>query len=438
MSLFPEIGSITFHAMVGCALIFSFSLAVSWRQMWNIFDPLWRTLLFVSINVSEVLFYCQPGSWETIYVVAAYTMFLIGFNVGWYLRRGTTQKAARIEFRGPGPKMTAVLLSLAATLVLIYDGFVTWRIGPGLLSGIDPDTIKVTVTQGGFGIFKYLVIVGGMLLLPLLVQAYVIHRLYVVTALGLIIYLFHYFLFGFSKTGLFLIAFDFGIIAHYYQISIGRSLLRKGFILVAMAIGAIPAYAALRLAASARGITPGTMLLHSLVGLGSGSYMYFCLGGVGAFEDLTYPKKLAFFFDNLLSPLRLKEWEPVPYGAFIEEYLTGGGTPGFGATPFLFQSGYLLLGWGGILYCFGLGVAISVVRSLKTDLITFFVLVNVVLYAVGDPGTAQSAVVAFLIVSPIFLTLKAGGLAQGRRLFVPILGARRFRRVVARVRDVRD
>ncbi len=437
MSLFPEVGSITFQAMAGCALIFALSMAVSWRQLWNIFDPLWRMLLFVSINVTEVLFFCQSESWERIYVVTAYVAFLSGLNVGWYLRRGTTQKAFCIEFRGPGPKMTVVFLSLAVALVLVFDGFVTWRIGPGLLSGIDPDFIKVTVTQGGFGIFRYLVIVGGMLLLPLLVHAYVVHRLYVVTAFGLIIYLFHYFLFGFSKIGLFLIAFDLGIIAHYYQISIGRSLLRKGFILVAMAIGAIPAFATLNLAASQRGMTPGTLLLHSLVSLGSGSYMYFCLGGVGAFEGLSYAKKLAFFFDNLLSPLRLKAWEPVPYGAFIEEYLTGGGTPGFGANPYLFQSGYLLLGWGGVLYCFVLGVAISVVRSLKTDLITFFVLVNLVLFPVGDPGTAQSTVVAFLIISPIFLVLKVGGMAQGRRLFVPILRARRFRRLVARLREVR-
>lgn len=427
MSVFPEAGSITFQAISACLLIFLISLFVTRRMLWNIFDPLWRALLNISINVVEVLYFC-PGKWEASYVVLAYVMFLIGLKLGSSGRGGKVAQLSPADYRGPGPKMTIVLLSFAAMLLLIYDGFVAWRIGPGLLSGESPDVIKVTVTAGGFGIFKYFAVAGGLLFLPLLVHAYWIHRLRVLSFFGLIFFLFNTFIFGFSKAGFVFIVFDFGIILHYYKISTGYSVIKNRSILIAMAIGAIPAYMVVSQVASLRTTTPDRVLLDSLIGLGAGSYMYFCLGGWEAFDRLTYLKKLSYFFDNLLSPLRIKPWESVPYGAFIEDYLTGGGTPGFGANPYLFHSGHLLFGWGGALYCLALGLLIAKVRSLRTNLITFFVLVYMAFSWVADPGTAHSAMVAFLIVSPVLLTLKLGAMVQGRRLFMPVIVARGLRR----------
>jgi hypothetical protein len=89
----------------------------------------------------------------------------------------------------------------------------------------------------------------------------------------------------------------------------------------------------------------------------------------------------------------------------VVEHVTGVALPGFGANPYLFFDGHFLFGWGGIGYCLLLGWLIALIRSLRINLIAFYVLVKLALYLPVDPGIAMSAIVSLILIVPFLFFL---------------------------------
>jgi hypothetical protein len=121
--------------------------------------------------------------------------------------------------------------------------------------------------------------------------------------------------------------------------------------------------------------------------------------------------------------LRFKAWAPLSYSGMVSTYLTGVELPGFGANPYPFVNGHFLFGWGGVVYCFGVGALLSYARTRRTDLLTFYILNQAAIVFVADPGITQAYVVALLVISPALILVNLAAWTQRRRLLVPVAAA---------------
>ncbi|GEM_PF-4505930 len=398
------------------SFFFLASLFLLRRTIWNIFDPLILLLFNVSSNIGLVLALSDLENPISYYIIVGFCLFLLGLR---FSRKKQTSSPDWSR-RGPGRQTTVFLLVIVTMLYLIYDAFIFSRVGLGIFGGANPDTVKVTVTQGGYGLFNRLTNVSALLYLPLLAQVYFIHRMKLITFLSISFYLFQNIVFGFSKAGFFFIIFDIGLIAYYYQVALGHPLITKRFIILTALVGLIPAILVLQTVSSIYGTTVSESVVTRLIATGSGSYMYFTLNGGAAFHPMSFADKILLYFDNLLSPLRLKQWAPLGYMAIVGQQLTGVAKPGFGANPYLFVDGHFLFGWFGVFYCLALGLIIATTRSLKINFIYFYILVKFAMYLVADPGMVQSGIVVLIMVSPCLAFLYFTAMAQHRRIFLSI------------------
>ena len=188
----------------------------------------------------------------------------------------------------------------------------------------------------------------------------------------------------------------------YNQI-LGKPAISRNVVVVFGILGLLAAYGVLSIVSAQAETSIAESISGRFIATSSGSYSYFVLNGSQAFDSVSLANRLLLYFDNLLSPLRIKEWAPLGYMAEVVAFLTGAEMPGFGPNPYFFVDGHFLFGTlGGLIYCFGLGTLISYIRRLQTNTILFYVLVKLVFYLPVDPGIAQSTIVALLFVAPIY------------------------------------
>ena len=151
--------------------------------------------------------------------------------------------------------------------------------------------------------------------------------------------------------------------------------------------------------------------------------MYFLLDGSNAFIHTGLPERLGLFFDTLLSSLRFKAWAPLSYSGIVSTYITGVELPGFGTNPYPFVAGHFLFGWGGILYCFGVGALLSFVRTRRMNLLAFYAANQGAIVFVTDPGITQAQIIAMLVISPAFAIVWLIASSQGKRMLESVASA---------------
>ena len=421
MTLLPNLVEIGLWLALVAMLCFLISIAVSRRLLWNVADPLLLVFLNVGLNVAIVVVLADAGGESTIaYVLTGFGAFLVGLHS---FRERSETTGALPTLRAPGRAATLILLGTAAAFYLVYDAFLVSQLGLGIFGSGNPDIAKVTVTQGGYGLFRHLYVAANLFYLPLLVHSFVVYRRRSVLLFGALLFLVQNVVFNFSKSGFVFAIFDLGLLAQFYHVALGKRVLSLRLAALIALVGLVPAVLVLSVVTALAGVSIPQMVLTRLAATGSGTYMYFVLEGSAAFHHTEFVPRLGLFFDVLLSSLRLKAWAPLSYQGIVSTYITGVELPGFGANPFPFVVGHFLFGWGGVLYCFAVGAFLSYARTRRTNLLAFYLLNQSAIVFVSDPSIAQSYVIAMLVISPAVVLVNLVASTQRRRLLVPVRAA---------------
>jgi hypothetical protein len=421
MTLLPNLAIIGLWLAIVAGLCMLVSIVVSRRLLWSVADPLLLVFLNMGLNVAIVVVLAGAGQESVIaYVLVGFVAFLAGLHTF----RGNRDDPGTVSvLRAPGRTATLLLLATAAAFYLVYDAFLMSQIGLGIFSGANPDSAKVTLTQGGNGLFRHLYVAANLFYLPLLVHSYVVYRRRFVLVLGVLLFLIQNVVFNFSKSGFVFVIFDLALIARFYESALGKRVLSLRVAATVALVGLVPAILVLGVISTLSGVSIPAMVLTRLAATGSGTYMYFVLDGANAFHGIDFISRAGLFFDVLLSSLRFKAWAPLSYSGMVSTYLTGVELPGFGANPYPFVNGHFLFGWGGVVYCFGVGALLSYARTRRTDLLTFYILNQAAIVFVADPGITQAYVVALLVISPALILVNLVAWTQRRRLLVPVAAA---------------
>ncbi|MFL5618863.1 MAG: hypothetical protein ACJ79A_10805 [Gemmatimonadaceae bacterium] len=418
MTLLPDLVAIGLWLALVASLCVLVSIVVSWRLLWNVADPLLLVFVNVGLNVAIVVVLADARQESAIaYVLAGFVAFLAGLHTFRSRRRADEIAPA---LRAPGRGATLLLLGTAAALYLVYDAFIISQVGIGVFGSENPDIAKVTVTQGGYGVFRHLYVAANLFYLPLLVHSFVVYRRRSVLVFGALLFLIQNLVFNFSKAGFVFAIFDLGLLAQFYQNALGKRVLSLRLAGLVALVGLVPALLVLGVVSALSGVSILQMVLTRLAATGSGTYMYFVLDGSAAFYHMELPARLVLFFDVLLSSLRLKPWAPLSFPGMVSTHLTGVELPGFGANPYPFVAGHFLFGWGGVLYCFGVGALLSFARTRRANLLVFYIMNQSVLVFVADPGITQAYVIALLVIAPAVFLVNLVAWTQRRRLLVPV------------------
>jgi hypothetical protein len=367
-------------------------------------------LLNVSFNAGIVFFLFINGQVDfsiALYILIGTLFFCLGLNSR-KIRIGQAV-VARTKAFGLSPKVTVIFILVSLFYQIIAMSFMFKQIGFGILTGsVNPDLIKVSLTQDGMGIFRHIGVAGELLFIPLVAHAFFTYKMRRLAAACVVFFALKFLVFPMSKSGLVFLVFDLGILMHFYEVKFNYTILKtKKLMLIALA-GLIPAFIVLANISSTYGVTIPAMLVERLIVTGYGTYQYFLSGGMFLFENLSILEKINYYFDTILSMLKIKEWEEMSYMAQMEYQLTGSYMPGFGANPYLFLDGHFLFGWLGVIYCYAMGAFIAFARSSTANILIFYILVKMSAHFVVDPAIAQAQSFALLLYFPLVLVLYLG------------------------------
>jgi hypothetical protein len=399
-------------------LLFALQVIYLKDRIWNLFDPLLLILMNISLNAAIVLFMFVNGQVDysiAIYILFGTCFFCLGMNSK-RLRIGPPC-AKPNKAIGFSPKVTVVCLLVSLFYQTITMIFTFKQIGFGILTGsVNPDIIKVSLTQGGMGIFRHIGSAGELLFLPLIAHAFFTYKMRRLAFACIVYYVLKSMLFPMSKSGLVLIVFDFGILMHFYKIKFNYIILKTRKVLFVALIGVFPSLIVLYNLSSRYEMSISQMIVERFIVTGYGTYQYFILGGMNFFENLSVLDRFNYYFDTILSMLKIKEWGEMSYVAQMGYQLTGVAIPGYGANPYIFLDGHFLFGWIGILYCYTVGALIACARSSNTNIILFYILVKMSAFLVTDPAIAQSLSVALMLYMPLGLLLYLGAKSSNTQL----------------------
>ncbi len=401
------------------AIAFLFGLIILRKQIWNLFDPLILMLFNVSFNVANVVYFGLNG--ETQYqfiwfVIVAYVFFLLGLNANFInrIRIGIRKSPPRSSaYIGPTRSVTIYIFLVTMLFNIASTAFVFYNVGFAIITNeISPD-VKATMTLDHFGIFKYISWAGATLLIPVIAHAFYIHKLKLITYIGIAWFLVTSFLFNFSKAGFFFLMFDIGIVLYYFDKKLGYKIISYKKLMMFGLLGLIPAYFALSYYRDTTGNSIAMILLDRFIDNGGGTYNYFVHDGWRAFEGWDFTKRIIYYFDTILSVFRFKSWEGLTLINVVQEYVTGNYVLGMGQNPFLFFDGHFLFGWFGIFYAFAIGLLINYVRNLNVNIIFFYFLIKAVFPIVGDPDMTQAYIVSMVLLVPFIIFIyMIGGIAD--------------------------
>ncbi|MBP1650326.1 MAG: hypothetical protein H6Q26_483 [Bacteroidetes bacterium] len=381
------------------------------KQYWNLFDPLILLLFSLAFNVSIAAYTYLTGDMQgrfMVYILICMVAFVAGFfSYVRYKEPAVPPLQNDVVFTGPDRFMTTALIVTNILFITINNLFLLYSVGLGILTGdVNPDLAKVTLSQGGAGIFQKVAWISKFIIVPLCAHAFYMFRMKKLVLFTLAYFVFSSMVFSFSKSGLLFMLFDFSIVAYYYNRYLGMKLINFGKMFVFAGIGGGAALIVLLNVTSKYGVSISELLAERFIATGSGTYQFFSMDGYRAFANFDFVTRIQNYLDVILSTFKLKAWEPLGYMAYMTEYLTGLNAPGFGANPYLFVDGYFLFGWGGILYCFVLGLLLRTVRSMKTGYLRFFIFNTIVPQLFADPGIVQHSIIALLLFVPVYLLIK--------------------------------
>lgn len=402
--MFPELTGfalVCFLAIVGG--IYASNLLFLREQVWHVFDPLNLTVFYVSINLALVVFsgFTQSIDFTWLSFVAVCWIFLI-LGLRLKVRFPLWERVSKKILITPS-KAWEIFFFLFVSVIFQLASFTFYfhAIGLGLLTGsVNPDIVKVSITQGGFGIFRHFDSIGTILFIPIVFHLWFVNGRKLLSFLAAIFFATKHILLGFSKAGLVFVVFDIGLLALYYESFFFQKMISKKKLITVILVGLIPATVVLSNLSRHYGDGIFSILANRLVATGGGTYQYFVLGGNKFFLGIPAEKKINWYFDTLFSTLKLKSWERESYSAYLTNSLTGVSHPGFGANPYLFMDAHLFFGfWFGPIYCFLIGLLISFVRCNDVGYFCYYIFVKASLYLVVDPGITQ----AFLLPLTLFL-----------------------------------
>ncbi len=364
-------------------------------------------LLMVCVNVTNIAYFFLMGKCDLssfAYVTIALFLFIVGLNLKLFVSKD------RLTI---GSINTSYIETIYIFIVCILFGIINYSfilktVGFGLFFGTVLADVKVTMFQGGkgLGIFKYISSIQSLFLFPSIFYAYYRYKSKLIPILGLLWFLSTSVLFNFSKVGFVTVCFDVGILVYYWQTYYKRKSISLKFIVVLIALGTIPAFATLSTYQSATGLNLLEYMARRIVDTGGGVYNYFVLGGKDAFLSYGYLDRLSNHFDIFLSVFRIKEWNELSYMNEMLFYVTKHKNPGFSPNPSFFLDGHFLFGWAGLFYAFFLGAVISIIRSIKTNIFLFYILVKISLAFVIDPWISYSYLIGLLLISPFIVLIK--------------------------------
>jgi hypothetical protein len=374
-------------------LIFSLSIYFLRSVLWSSFDPLILSIFFVVFNVVCVIFFSDQVSLpDLIYVYGSYLLFLFILRLGPKLNLNFQKSLFDDKF------FSIIFSFIPVIFQVTFIFFVLNKIGFGTLTGEADASSKVYLTQDGDGIFKYVIYAANLTLIPIIFNLYFVHRQKWYVFFLIFLILASSFIANFSKSGLFFMIFDVAIMAKYYNISLSLKKLSKSKLIASIFVIGIPVFLLISQGANERGVSINYLVVERFIDTGGGTYQYFILGGKRYLEDFDFLQKIYFYFDNILSILRFKSWEPLSYIAYMSNEFTGKAIPGFGANPYLFLDGHFLLGYFGFFYVALLAVLINLARSIKTNPVVFYILNKLALFTIGDPNTMQAFLFSVLLI----------------------------------------
>lgn len=116
------------------------------------------------------------------------------------------------------PKVTVVFIALSLTYQIIALGFMFKQIGFGILTGsVNPDLVKVSLTQDDMGMFRHIWVAGDFLLIPLVAHAFFSYKMRRLAIACVIFYVLKFLVFPMSKSGLVFLVFDLGVFLHFIR-----------------------------------------------------------------------------------------------------------------------------------------------------------------------------------------------------------------------------
>lgn len=421
----PDLKSFDFVTYtIVLAIIILFNYWVFRKNIWNILDPIILFGLNVSFNLSIVAYFLikdNVGQLTLYYIFLAWLFFIVGFKFtgkSWRAFKSKREMFARPKYFGPSKELTIYLLCILCVFQFLSVAFVLNKVGLGIIYGdVNPDILKVTISQGGNGVVRHLSVLAAFLFLPLLVHAYVVHRMkYFVFFLIVWLFVYKTFLFPTSKAGFVFMLFDLGILIYFYSFiyKVKVLTLSRVFLLAALAI--VPALVVLVNVTSRYEVSIVSLLVERFIATGSGTYQFFVAGGEPILSELPFSQKFLYYFDTFLSMLKVKDWEELTYVAYMTYQLTGKYLPGFGANPYFFMDSFFLFGWFGLIYCLLLGVLLRHVRNIKGNVLSFYVSIKLVLFVVVDPAIAQANMLALLILGPPIALIYIAAKSRGERI----------------------
>jgi hypothetical protein len=336
-----------------------------------------------------------------LYVSICYFLFLVAIKSR---PIKIIQNNNKLKLGEPNKLETFYLFGVVMFFQIISVFFQFKNVGFGLIKGeIDPN-IKVTMTQNGFGIFKYIAIIGRFYFLPIIFHAFFVHRIKFILYFGLFWFICTSFIFNTSKAGFLFILFDIGILLFFMKKHFGFKFNYTKIITIGI-LGLIPAFMTISFFAQNQKSIE-IVVLERFVDTGGGTYAYFIEHGERGFDDFSFLRRLRYYFDTLLSVFRFKPWEDPSYMSIVKIETIGDYIPGFGQNPYIFLNGHFLFKWGGVFYCFILGLCINFIRNSKLNIIWFFVLNKLFFDLIKDPDMAQADIIAILFIAPFFVLMK--------------------------------
>lgn len=388
------------------------------KKIWNIFDPLILILINVSLNSSIIFFMYVNGQvsyYSALYIMVATILFSLGLNGNKISLNSTNVKSTKAL--GLSPKITVIMISVSVFYQLISIVFMLKNIGFGILTGsVNPDTIKVTVTQDGLGIFRHISSAGDFLFLPLVAHALFTFKMRRLVSACALFFFLKSIVFPMSKSGLVFMIFDIGILMYYYKSKLDCTIISfKKMVLISIA-GLIPALIVLINVTVKYETTILSLIVERFIVTGFGTYQYFVSGGMIFLENISPVDKFNYYFDTILSLFRIKAWEEMTYVANMTYQISGSYMPGFGANPYLYLDGHFFFGWGGVVYCYAIGKIIAFSRSLTTNILFFYIAVKISAYLVADPAIAQAQLFSLIFYLPPIFLLYLGAKCTNARL----------------------
>jgi len=393
-----DISSFDFGLYGLCLAVSALAIFLLCRKaVFHVFDP-W---IFIFINQTFTITYAAYAYLQGdlrpsyfLYISFSLLAFFVGLNL--FAKWNRSPREVFVIF-------TPRALSAAIIFVVIYQGlfdliFILNRGLPILYEGGPTPTMYA----GGFGIVKF-VHAGVAMLLPILSwEALYLYRKKKLFFIGMAAVAYPALLMEQGKTGLIGLLFAYVAFIYYYnQILGGKLKVPTKLLLWLAAIGAL--YIPYRFYVVVSGTNYEATVLLAIVkrfiNTADAIYMYFVLEANRSFRE---PLNILSYYTSLLSPyVGYKDDIAQKFALLLHAYAFGDGDVGYGASPSMQVIGFAAFNYYGVIYCFVVGLLLSIVKF--TNVFKSNLLVFLVVYGTVSGFTSDAAQSLYYLSNLMFL-----------------------------------